>query len=330
MKHSFSALTGATVSTEDSVIRSVSLIKKGDAKGHVEWSSGKQVIVDNETLSQIFSDCVAKGSVKVKADHGSGVFSTIGWVDNFSLTDSKVTADFHIYGTEPQRERILEIAEKNPEHMGISMEFEGNDITDEKFCYARCNNVIAAALVSDPAANVSLFSKPNNGGESEPENKTMATEDEQEKDPILTKLEEIESRLAKLEAAPDETEKEMGEDKPDGDKIPATSTEDQPADAEEKKEYSAKDLANVAEMAATKVIKQFASKLGTTKLSVSPAPTEQPKEKTYTEIVSEVSLKEFSGDKGKAEAHVLSCLGSNPEWKKAYTAHRQVSSGSKI
>jgi hypothetical protein len=121
-----------------------------------------KLMVDQTTLKEVYDCCCEMGSVKVKVDHGSGILSTIGFVDGFGLGEGKVTANLHIYDAEPQAQRIFEIAEKNPQHMGISLEFLGVDQEDpmEKCSYARCTEVLTAALVSDPAANASLFSIP--------------------------------------------------------------------------------------------------------------------------------------------------------------------------
>ena len=156
-RHFFSAIPGeARVDEPNRVIRRVSLISEGDAKGHKD-DEGRQVIVDQTCLDQIFQYCQSVGSVKVKVDHGSGVFSTAGYVDSFSREPERVTGNLHIYETEDEAPRIFEIARTNPRHMGISLEFLGDDEIAGKKVLARCSEVMTAALVSDPAANRSLF-----------------------------------------------------------------------------------------------------------------------------------------------------------------------------
>ena len=151
-----------TINADAGTISGVSLISIGEARGHRSTESGLRLLVDQTTLKEVYDCCCEMGSVKVKVDHGSGILSTIGFVDGFGLGDGKVTANLHIYDAEPQAQRIFEIAEKNPQHMGISLEFMGVDQEDpmEKCSYARCTEVLTAALVSDPAANASLFSIP--------------------------------------------------------------------------------------------------------------------------------------------------------------------------
>ena len=151
-----------TINADAGTISGVSLISIGEARGHRSTESGLRLLVDQTTLQGVYDCCCQMGSVKVKLDHGSGILSTIGFVDGFGLGDGKVTANLHIYDAEPEAQRIFEIAEKNPQHMGISLEFLGVDQEDpmEKVSYARCTEVLTAALVSDPAANASLFSIP--------------------------------------------------------------------------------------------------------------------------------------------------------------------------
>jgi len=151
-----------TIDADAGTISGVSLISIGEARGHRSTESGMKLMVDQTTLKEVYDCCCEMGSVKVKVDHGSGILSTIGFVDGFGLREGKVIANLHIYDAEPEAQRIFEIAEKNPHHMGISLEFMGVDQEDpmEKVCYARCTEVLTAALVSDPAANASLFSIP--------------------------------------------------------------------------------------------------------------------------------------------------------------------------
>jgi hypothetical protein len=134
------------------VIRGASLISIGEAKGH-------DCFVDATTLRQVYGILEQKRDLKVKLDHESGVMSTAGYADNFKMSNGKILADVHIYESEPNAGRILEIANKKPHHLGLSLEFEGEDETVGGKCYARASDVSAVALVSDPAANDSLFEK---------------------------------------------------------------------------------------------------------------------------------------------------------------------------
>jgi len=141
----------------EGIIKGVSLIKRGPAVGHAD-KQGRQMMVDEKTIAQIFECANQLGTLKVRADHGSGVLSTIGYVENMRVEGEKILGDMHIYESEESRPKILEIAQKNPDHLGLSLEFGGEDEVDGEHVFARCNKLIAVALVSDPAANTSLFS----------------------------------------------------------------------------------------------------------------------------------------------------------------------------
>jgi DNA-directed RNA polymerase subunit L len=158
MKHFYQSIPQESqIDAENGIIRKCSLIRLGAAEGHFD-KEGRQETVDQKTLEQVYLYCYNSGSVKVKLDHGSGVLSTVGYVKNFAIEDGKVVGDFHIYETANEKPRILEVAEKNPNHMGMSLEFEGQDEVSGDKAFSRCSRVLTVALVSDPAANTSLFS----------------------------------------------------------------------------------------------------------------------------------------------------------------------------
>lgn len=325
----FTALSTPTVDPEKGVIRGASLISMGNARGHFD-DKGRQVIVDEVTLEQIFKQCKKLGTVKVKADHGSGVFEIVGWADNFCLTADKVLADLHLYESEPNRPRLLEIAEKNPTHMGISMEFTGADQARGTVCLSRCDEVIAAAIVDDPAANSSLFSaippEPEPNKTMEPET-TPETPDKYEElsskfDALSSKFEEF---AKKFETPEDDT------DEPEAPVVVATDPQDEPAPSDPKKVYENPDsdiddeTTKKIELAAERVFKKFAATLGVTTLGKPGTVAGPVKVKTFSEMVED-ETKNFGGDRVKAEAHLLSKIGKDEAIKKAYSAHRLVKS----
>jgi hypothetical protein len=320
------SLQTPSVNEGDGVINGVSLIKTGNADGHFD-RKGRQEVVDETTLQQVFAHCKQLGSVKVKADHGSGVFSTIGWVDNFGLTNDKVLGDFHIYENEPQRARLLEIASKNPSHMGMSLEFEGEDEPNGDQAFSRCERILAVALVSDPAANSSLFSIPE---------KTITpmepTTDEPTATPSLDDLiEQVQEMRCKYEELSNKMQAlEVPVTPPEEVPAPiAVDPELDPAKSDPEKTYENADEAidtekvKIAEMGALRAVKLLSAQLGITSLGRPGSGGTAPKIKTYSEIVESETAR-FDGNKVKAEAFVLSKIGSNPEWKKAYESHRQI------
>jgi hypothetical protein len=330
----FTALTTPRIDPDNGIIRSVSLMEMGDAKGHYD-KKGRQVIIDEVTLEQLFKECKKLGKIKVKANHGSGVFEVIGWADNFALQANKVIADVHIYESESNRSRILEIADKNPTHMGISMEFTGEDKARGEVCLCRCDGVVAAALVDDPAANSSLFSakaeeKNNNT------NNTTNMENEEEKDEptladVMSKFEELNTRLTALESPPEEKEakedeSELSEETKEEEKTelagPSASykvslSEDEKKDEDKKIELAAKRGAEAA-------IKAFTAKLGITNLGKAGSISTPAKTKHFEEHVADLAVKEFSGDQTKARIAILTNKGKHPDAWKAYESSRHV------
>ena len=327
-KHYFTALETEQIDLENGIIRSVSLMEMGDAKGHFD-KKGRQVIIDTVTLQQVFSACNKLGSIKVKADHGSGVFEIVGWADNFSLKADKVCADVHIYESEPNRKRLFEIAEKNPTHMGVSMEFTGEDKPSGSTSMSRCDAVYAAALVDDPAANSSLFSVPATKAEQYPEEQTntnnkMEPENDDKKDPtiadLMAKYEELGKRMSALEMPIDKMEIEIEQDdeKPDSE-IKECEEKTKPEEKEEDKK-----IEMAAKRGAEAAIKLFAAKLGMTNLGKAGPLNSNAKEKHFEEHVADLAVKEFSGDQGKARTAILTNTGKYTDAWNAYKATRLV------
>lgn len=324
--------TSALVDESNNCINRVSLISIGEAKGHKDYA-GRQMYVDQTTLSQVYKSCLEKGSVKVKADHGSGVFSTAGFVDNFVLENGRVCADLHIYESEEEAAKIFEIARKNPTHIGISLEFTGVDEEVANTCVARCDEVITASLVSDPAANKSLFYSaiyPIDESSPSPKTKSLSTNimatdtpTDSPKSPTPDMADTVQT-LAKLaeEFANHMNEykafKKAFDDAQINDTDPGTEPNitdpcvpptakgvqelaiDVDTDAEAKKE---EDMKKAAEMGATIAIKAFASKLGVI-LPAGGAAMPLAGKKTFAQIV-ETETKRFDGDKNAAMIHCI-------------------------
>jgi len=337
--------TESLVDEKTSTIHSVSLISLGEAKGHRSDKTGAKVFVDQTTLAQVFKCCDTSGTIKVKVDHGSGVFSTIGYVDKFELENSRVIGDLHIYDSEEESPKIFEIARKNPAHMGLSLEFLGIDEEANGKCMARCDEVITAALVSDPAANSSLFfsSKENVDLPKQSDTKTTTTSNnmkfETPADPETKPDAKDNSDLAEMFAAHMAEYAEfkacMAKDYPlndtaDGDapkgddpniapvakgknvmeESDMAIDKDTPAEAEKEKE-----LKKAAQLGAELAIKAFASRIGMHLPSAGASTV--PTKKNFAEIV-ESETKRFDGDKTKAMLH---CIKT---YSKEYAESRNV------
>lgn len=347
-------MNSTTIDADAGTISGVSLISIGEARGHRSTESGMKLMVDQTTLKEVYDCCCEMGSVKVKVDHGSGILSTIGFVDGFGLGDGKVTANLHIYDAEPQAQRIFEIAEKNPQHMGISLEFMGVDQEDpmEKCSYARCTEVLTAALVSDPAANASLFSIPtpldatHSPAKINPSSLTKTsvtqfmkklettseTEDPKTMKDETTDLAQLLKAFAEHMADYNNFKTSMqevndtapGTPPEDGQSItidPLTKAKNMEDEEKEEKEMEDKDeeekaLTKAARLGAEIAIRHLSGKMGVI-LPSSGYPASTPKARSFSEIVND-ETKRMNGD---ATAAMLFSIKNHP---KEYAQSRNI------
>jgi hypothetical protein len=132
------------------IIRGVSVITSGViARGH-------DLEVDSITLQQMQKCAEDKVQVPVKVDHKSGAAAVCGFLCNFRQDDTKLLADWHLLASHPQRDQILEVAERMPRGVGLSAAFvapekPGRTATGAKA--ARCEELISVDYVTLPAAN---------------------------------------------------------------------------------------------------------------------------------------------------------------------------------
>lgn len=151
----FSLITGGKVDREKGIISGVSVITKGDAKGH-------GIGIDQKTLQTVL-DCANEFSsgVKVKFRHGkTGEYQSIvdeisGTLKNFSISGNKVRADFHLFKSlsEEVKNKIFEMAETIPDQFGLSIVFSGDNEELENVKFARCRDLLSVDLTDNPAAN---------------------------------------------------------------------------------------------------------------------------------------------------------------------------------
>lgn len=140
----------------NAVIRGVSVITGGlVARGH-------DLEVDDRTLEQIKFCADSRGQVPVKVDHKSGAAAVCGYLTNFHLLGNKLKADWYLLQSHPQKDQILETAEKMPSCVGLSAAFVGPDKPEKAKSgkqAARCTELLSVDYVALPAANPSgMFS----------------------------------------------------------------------------------------------------------------------------------------------------------------------------
>ena len=165
----FAAATGSQVDREAGILRGVSVITEGDAKGH-------GMIVDHITLEQVkaCAETYVDG-LRVKMDHYTGIDAMVGVLRDFMIDGIQLRADLHLLKSHEDFEKILEMAENMPGSFGLSISFSGecddvevpSDDSEEVepnsgelptgpveiVRAARCMEIYSADLVDQPAAN---------------------------------------------------------------------------------------------------------------------------------------------------------------------------------
>jgi hypothetical protein len=162
------------VDAKQGKINGVSMITGGlTAKGH-------GLEVDDTTLKQIYACARKMGKVPVKTNHGTGVDAVNGFLTNFRIDEDKVRGDWTMLQAYKSTPHLLEMAEKMPGCIGLSVAFRGDPETkdgrkvmfnDKKVPYtlnsagtqvplaagekifARCEELVSTDLVASPAAN---------------------------------------------------------------------------------------------------------------------------------------------------------------------------------
>jgi len=195
------------------VIKGVSVITLGQARGH-------DLIIDQTTLEQVVSAAQAyEKGVKVKVDHGGGVFSIVGSVRDFRIEGDKVKADLHLLKTADKKQHILELARELPDTFGLSVSINGLHEQKNGNTYARCSRIRSCDIVTDPAANPDGLLEEVATVDTQPTNMDTELSD------LKNWCEKAEKRFSSLEAmlgelkkaveVPEEEEKDSKEDKED-------------------------------------------------------------------------------------------------------------------
>jgi hypothetical protein len=145
----FAAATGSLVDRDAGILRGVSVITEGDAKGH-------GMIVDSVTLDQVKASAETYvDGLRVKMDHYTGIDAMVGVLRDFVIDGVQLRADLHLLKSHDDFEKILEMAENMPGSFGLSISFSGeSEVMEEgQVPSARCMEIYSADLVDQPAAN---------------------------------------------------------------------------------------------------------------------------------------------------------------------------------
>ena len=146
--HFFNAVDGR-IDSEAGVVRGVSLITMGTARGH-------NLVVDDKTLTQLkesLEGTPAPG-IKAKLNHRSGVEAVFGYINNFQVQGNKLTGDLNMLQNHKDYAQTMEQIETMPGQIGLSVAFQGDkEPGKDGKTYARCKRIVSVDLVPDPAAN---------------------------------------------------------------------------------------------------------------------------------------------------------------------------------
>ena len=151
----FSTATGSAVDRDAGMLRGVSVITEGEAKGHA-------LQIDSKTLEQVkaCAETYADG-LRVKMDHHTGIDAMVGVLKNFSIDGAQLRADMHLLKSHADFAKIMEMAETMPGAFGLSIAFSGAPEGGEDTTrFARCTEIYSCDIVDIPAANpTGLFSE---------------------------------------------------------------------------------------------------------------------------------------------------------------------------
>lgn len=129
------------------IIYGISIITAGDVKGH-------GVKADAKTLETCLAATQShKDGVLCKGDHGSGVFEALGTIKNSRIDGDKVRGDLHLFKSHPHFKTIMEVAQRMPQSMGMSISFSYVPEVIGEEVFVRVKSLFSIDLVDSPAAN---------------------------------------------------------------------------------------------------------------------------------------------------------------------------------
>ena len=145
----FNSIELGDIDSSNGVIRGVSLITKGTARGH-------ELVVDDTTLNQLESSLnnVKEPGIKAKLNHRTGVEAIFGHVNLIRREGDKLKGDLHMLKNHKDYAHTVELLSTMPSQIGLSVAFQGDkEVGADGRTFARCRNIVSVDLVTDPAAN---------------------------------------------------------------------------------------------------------------------------------------------------------------------------------
>jgi hypothetical protein len=150
-------LTDSKVDLEKGIIYDAKHMTVGNARGY-------DFAIDEGTLQTALQCAQAEGSVRVKIDHGGGLYDVIGYATDFYIESKSLkskTIEMIDPSDQPTR-KILLNAQKWPDKFGLSLHFkydETTKLTNEGLPTIAITRILSSDFVDIPAANEGLFSE---------------------------------------------------------------------------------------------------------------------------------------------------------------------------
>ena len=276
------AVLNGTIDAQAAVISGVSVITVGEARGH-------GMLIDEQTLLEVKTAAETySGGLKVKTDHYTGFDNIVGALKNFVIDGDQLRADLFLLKNHEATARILEMAELMPDTFGLSISFSGeHEETGEGTVFARCSEIYSADLVDTPAANpTGLFSAKVDSARKDMDEKQIADAIAAAMAPVIEDMAAMQAKLAKMEEAPTEEEKDMAVEV----EISKDDSEEDASEDMKKKEDMAAELADIKALLANFGAKPVApSVAATTAKAEVKAPT------NFSEALALVKAEGLSG-----------------------------------
>lgn len=221
-------LSAATVDSASGVIRGVTAMKAGvKAKGKFVMLDAAGVrttdiklmksripaYTDMETLNTLMGAAQdAGGRVKVRSDHDNSLSARAGHATNFRLLEDRVVCDLHLNHAYRDRDTVIETAQKTPELMGCSIDFNPEFLIEKNKALMRVSELSAVDLVDEGAVTpnglfmaTSVDKAEEDNGTAESETLSTMAKDEKKTPPTIDEcmaaVTEMAGKLAEFNAA---------------------------------------------------------------------------------------------------------------------------------
>lgn len=129
------------------IIYGVAFGTVGEVRGHDEHFDRRTLELYEQLCKQF------TGGVRIKADHGSGVFATVGSYRDARIEGNKLVGDLHLLPNAEARDLLLDMAEEMADTFGISPHILRTLETVNGRKYTRPTEIFHADIVDIPATN---------------------------------------------------------------------------------------------------------------------------------------------------------------------------------